>query len=219
MAATRTYTFEYFMPEIHLKTALFIFSTALFGFIFQVAKGGAGSHLILFLAFSASVLFSFLGCYRITSWTRKTVLVVSPQGLTDNRFGQVTIPWTAIERIDLNPPIENNSWQAEQNRFLFRGIIRLLIASGIYGTVTIPGNPTLTEHRDKRRIKLWLRSGTQIEQTTPAARLRIRDNADGTQRVYIATVDLNATREELLALIVDFHAQYGSMAQSQPTTA
>lgn len=216
MSTSETYTFEYFMPEIHLKTALLTFSTVLFGFIYQVAKGGAGSHLILFLAFSASILFAFFGFYRITSWTQETVLVVSPQGLTDSRFGQVTIPWTAIERIDLTPPTENNSWQAEQNRFLFRGIIRLLIASGIYGTVTIPGNPTLTEHRDKRRIKLWLRSGTQIEQTTPAARLRIRDNADGTQRVYIATADLNATREELLALIVDFHAQYGNMAQSQP---
>ena len=216
MAATRTYTFEYFMPEIHLKTALLTFSTVLFGFISLVAKGGAGPHLILFVAFSGSVLFAFLGFYRIIHWTRKTVLVVGPQGLTDNRFGQVPIPWTTIERIDLTPPTENNSWQAEQNRFLFRGMIRLLIASGIYGAVSIPGNPTLTEHRDKRRIKLWLRSGSRIEQTTPVARLRIRDRADGTQRVYIATVDLNATREELLALIVDFHALYGSMAQNQP---
>src|SRR4051812_40118480 len=77
MAATKTYTFEYFMPDIHLKTALLTFSTVLFGFIYQVAKGGAGSHLILFLAFSASVLFAFFGFYRITSWTQKTVLVVS----------------------------------------------------------------------------------------------------------------------------------------------
>ena len=219
MAATKTYTFEYFMPEVHLKTALVTFLTALFGFISLVAKGSAEAYLILFLAFSASALFAFLGFYRITSWTRKTVLVVSPKGLTDKRFGQVTIPWTAIERTELTPPTENNSWQAEQNRFLFRGMMRLLIASGIYGAVTIPGNPTLTEHRDKRRIKLWLRSGTHIEQTTPAARLRIRDNADGTQRVYIATVDLNVTREELLALIIDFHGQYGSASETQSVTA
>jgi hypothetical protein len=220
MAATKTYTFEYFMPEVHLKTALLTFLTALFGFISLVAKGSAEAYLILFLAFSASAFFAFLGFYRITSWTRKTVLVAGPQGLTDKRFGHdVTILWAAIERIDLTPATENNSWQAEQNRFLFRGMTRLLIASGIYGAVTIPGNPTLTEHRDKRRIKLWLRSGTHIEQTTPAARLRIRDNADGTQRVYIATADLNVTREELLALIVDFHGHYGSAAGSQLITA
>ncbi|SCB15942.1 hypothetical protein [Rhizobium hainanense] len=219
MAATETYTFEYFMPEVHLKTALLTFLTALVGFMSLLPRGSAGIHLVLFLAFAASAFFAFLGFSKIMQWTRKTVLIISPEGLTDNRFGQATIPWAAIERIDLAPPIENNGWQAEQSRFLFRGMLRLFIASRIYGTVTIPGSPTLTEHRDKRRIKLWLRSGTHIEQTTPAARLRIRDKADGTQHVYIATADLNVTREELLALIVDFHAQYGSMAQGQPATA
>lgn len=219
MVTTKTYGFDYFMPELHLKTALLTSLTAFLGFVSLIPRGGAGIHLALLLAFAASASFTFIGFHTIARWTRKTVLTMSPQGLTDNRFGQVTIPWTAIERIDQTPPVENNSSQADNARFMFRGIIRLLIASGLYGKVTIPGNPTLTQHRDKRRIKIWLRAGTHIEQATPAARLRIRDNADGTQRVYIATADLNVTREELLGLIINFQNQYGSAAQGLPATA
>lgn len=218
ISTSETYVVRYFIPEILIKTLLLIPVTCLFGLLIILQVGGVGPRFVQSVIFTLAALRTCQGVSRICSGRKKTVLAVGPQGIVDSRFGAACIQWSAIDRIDMtaHPEIRPLPGNLPIARVTFRGILRLLVASGIYGNINVPGDLSLSEHRDKRSIRIWLRVEEHIEQTTPAARLRIRDNADGTQRISIAVDNLSMSRGDILKIIARFYEEYGKQAESEP---
>ncbi|MBB5572225.1 MULTISPECIES: hypothetical protein [Rhizobium] len=219
MSASETHSFQYFMPELHLKTVLQISLMGLLLFLLVVPNTDAAFKLLLILLLLPVSFYVVVALRTITSQSNSAIVTIGPEGILDSRFGLGFIPWSAIEHIDVDAlKFEPNSPNAEILRFISRGTLRLLAMSGLYGKLTIPSDLSLSKYRDRRNIKFWLRSGVHLEQTTPAARLRIKDNKDGTQRVYIAMANLSVSRKELLDLMLAFHKQYASAAPATPVT-
>ena len=215
-STNETYTIGYFMPEMHLRT---IFSIYIAGFLLVMAitpKALGGLRLLLLAALALVVFRVFLNLRTISSETRKGIVTISPEGILDRRFGAGTLPWSAIDRIDMTPlPFVVDPPQAGLARPVAHGLINLLITTGLYGKVMVPLDFNLSSHRDTRDIRLWLRSDQHFEQTTPAARLRVRDSADGTQRVDIKARGLSVSRQKLLELIVAFRERYGEACRDR----
>ncbi|MDL2400804.1 hypothetical protein [Rhizobium mayense] len=202
------------MPEIYLKTLLLIPVAIFFGLIAILQVGGVTARFVQIVIFTLAAFRTSQGISRIWMGSRTGVLTVGPQGIIDRRFGGAIIPWPAIDRIDLTaqPEVRPIAGRPPIARVVYRTVLRSLAASGICGDVDIPRDLGLTEYRDQRAIRMWLRTGEHIEQTTAAARLNIRDSANGTQRISIKVADLNASRGEILMLIAALHQKYGEHA-------
>src|SRR5262245_55237184 len=98
MSASETHSFQYFMPELHLKTFLQISLMLLLLFMIIVPNADTALKLLLILILLPVSFYVVVALRIITSQSKSAIVTIGPEGILDSRFGLGFIPWSAVER-------------------------------------------------------------------------------------------------------------------------